>query len=98
MNGWQVNSQYAMKSNGDGTFSFTITESAVSSTYNRIKIKIFDDNNGAWYGYEIVDPSCEVNYNDSNGNGNGNKNIYLAPGTYVLIFDANTTTLYIEKK
>ena len=98
MNGWQVNSQYAMKSNGDGTFSFTVTTAHVSSTYNRIKIKIYDDSNGAWYGYEIVDPNCSVNCNDISNNSNGNKNIYLAPGTYLLTYDANTKTLYVEKK
>ena len=97
MNGWSVNEQYAMKSNGDGTFSFTVTEAHTSSTYGRIKLKIFDSYNNVWYGYEIVDPDCTVNYDDNNGNSNGNKNIYLAPGTYVLTFDSNTTTLYIEK-
>ena len=97
MNGWQVNSQYAMKSNGDGTFSFTVTTAHVSSTYNRIKFKIYDNNSGVWYGYEIVDPSCTVNCNDITNNSNGNKNIYLAPGTYLLTFDANTVTLFVEK-
>ncbi len=98
MNNWQTNSQYEMKSNGDGTFTFTLTSSHVSSSYGRIKFKIFDANNNMWYGYEIVDPGCTVNYNDITGNANGNKNFYLAPGTYVLTFDANTVKLYIEKK
>ena len=97
MSNWQTNSQYAMTSKGDGTFTFTVTTAHVSANYNRIKFKIYDDNNGVWYGYEIVDPNCTVNYNDSNGNGNSNKNIYLAPGTYLLTFDSNTVTLYIEK-
>ena len=97
MNGWQVNQNYLMTSNGDGTYSFTLTEAHVSDTYGRIKFKIMDDSNGTWYGYEIVDPNCSVNYNDIEGNSNGNKNFYLAPGTYVLTFNANTKTLYIEK-
>ena len=97
MSNWQVNSKYAMTSNGDGTFTITIDESYVSQSYGRIKIKIYDDNNGVWYGYEIVDPNCTVNPNDITNNANGNKNIYLMPGTYILIFDANTVTLYIEK-
>ena len=94
MNGWQVNSNYAMKSNGDGTFSFTVTPSHVSATYGKIKLKIFDDYYGAWYGGEIIDVNCSVPYDDNNGN----RNIYLDPGTYVLTFDAKTKTLYIEKK
>ena len=97
MNGWQTNNGYAMTSEGDGIFTFTVTESHVSSTYNRIKIKIFDSNNNLWFGYEIVDPNCSVNYNDISNNSNNNKNIYLAPGKYLLTFDANTVTLYIEK-
>ena len=97
MNGWQTNDYYLMTPSGEGIFTFTITESAVSSTYNRIKFKLFDSNNNMWYGYEIVDPDCTVNYNDITGNDNVNKNIYLAPGKYLLTFDANTVTLYIEK-
>ena len=97
MSNWQTNSQYAMKSNGDGTFTFTVTTAHVSQNYNRIKFKIYDDSNGMWYGYEIVDPNCTVNCNDITNNANGNKNIYLAPGTYLLTFDANTVTLYVEK-
>ena len=94
MNGWQVNSNYAMKSNGDGTFTFTVNSSHVSSNYGKIKLKIFDDANGVWYGGEIIDVNCTVPYDDNNGN----RNIYLAPGTYVLTFDANTVTLYIERQ
>ncbi len=92
MNGWQVNSNYAMKSSGDGTFTFTVNSSHVSSNYGKIKLKIFDDANGVWYGGEIIDVNCTVPYDDNNGN----RNIYLEPGTYVLTFDANTVTLYIE--
>ena len=94
MNGWQVNSNYAMKSSGDGTFTFTVNSSHVSSNYGKIKLKIFDDANGVWYGGEIIDVNCTVPYDDNNGN----RNIYLAPGTYVLTFDANTVTLYIERQ
>lgn len=94
MNGWQVNDRYEMKSNGDGTFSFTITKSAVSSSYGKIKIKFFDANNNMWYGGEIIDENCTVPYDDNNGN----RNIYLEPGTYLLTFDANTVTLYIEQQ
>ena len=97
MNSWQQNSQYLMSANGDGTFTFTLTKSHVSSSYNRIKFKIFDSYTNMWYGYEIVDPNCSVNPNDISNNSNSNKNIYLASGTYVLTFDANTVTLYIEK-
>ena len=95
MSGWQVNSQYAMKSNGDGTFSFTLTPSMAYS-YNgsqKIKFKLLDNNNGTWYGGEIISPNCTVSYDDNNGN----RNIYLEPGTYILTFDSNTVTLYIEK-
>ncbi len=95
VNGWSVNGSYAMKSNGDGTYSFTLTPS-LQWEYNGkklIKFKLFDDNNKSWYGGEIVDPNCTVEYDDNNGN----RNIYLAVGTYVITFDASTTTLYIEK-
>ena len=100
MIGWQVNDNYAMTAKGDGTFTFTLTSDHVSTnygySYNRIKFKIMDDSNGAWYGYEIADPNCTVNVNDIENNANGNKNFYLAPGSYILTFDANTRTLYIE--
>ncbi len=97
MNNWSTNSSYEMRAEGDGIFSFTLTSSHVSSTYNRIKFKIFDANSNAWYGYEIVDPECEVNYNDISNNENSNKNFYLAPGSYKITFDTNTVTIYIEK-
>ena len=96
MNGWSVNGNYAMKPNGDGTFTFTLTAS-MAYTYNgsqKIKFKLFDNNNSTWYGGEIISPDCTVEYDDNNGN----RNIYLEPGTYVITFDANTVKLYIEKK
>jgi hypothetical protein len=96
MSGWAVNGNYAMKSNGDGIFTFTLTSSMAQSYDGRqkIKFKLFDDNNDVWYGGEIIDPNCTVSYDDNNGN----RNIYLDPGTYLVTFDANTVTLYIEKK
>ena len=87
---------HEMKKNADGTFSYTLTTSHVGGS-GRIKFKIFDSSNNMWYGYEIVDPNCQVNYNDTTSS-NGNKNIYLAPGTYELTFDPTTVTLYIVKK
>ena len=101
MNNWQMTSQYEMKSNGDGTYSFTLTSAHATSINDngtmRLKFKIYDDYKGVWYGYEIVYSDCTVNCNDNAGNGNGNKNIYIAPGTYLITFDANTTILYVEK-
>ena len=100
MNGWSVNSQYAMKSNGDGTFSFTITDAVLSNKNGKsyIKFKLFDSDNNAWYSYENVDANCKdmLYFVNDDGN-NGNKNIYLDPGTYLLTFDAKTVTLYVEK-
>ena len=100
MNGWSVNSQYAMKSNGDGTFSFTITDAVLSNKNGKsyIKFKLFDSDNNAWYGYENIDANCKdmLYFVNDDGN-NGNKNIYLDPGTYLLTFDAKTVTLYVEK-
>ena len=93
MNGWQPNDYYQMTSIGDGLFTYTLTESCVSSNYGKIKFKLFDQNSGMWYGGEIIDPDCTVPYDDNNGN----RNIYLEPGTYVITLDTNTTTLYIEK-
>ena len=93
MNGWQPNDYYQMTSSGDGLFTYTLTESCVSSNYGKIKFKLFDQNSGMWYGGEIIDPDCTVPYDDNNGN----RNIYLDPGTYVITLDTNTTTLYIEK-
>jgi hypothetical protein len=96
MNGWSTNENYAMKSNGDGTFSFTLTSSMANnySQGRKIKFKIFDNNNNRWYGGEIVDKNCSVFYDDNNGN----RNIYLNPGTYLVTFDSNTGILYIEQK
>ncbi len=93
MNGWQPNGHYAMKSEGEGIFTFTLTEAHVSSNYGKIKFKLFDDNSKMWFGGEIIDPDCTVSYDDNNGH----RNIYLEPGTYLLTFDTNTTTLYIER-
>ena len=93
MNGWQPNDYYLMKSEGDGIFTFTLTEAHVSSNYGKIKFKLFDDNSKMWFGGEIIDPDCTVSYDDNNGH----RNIYLEPGTYLLTFDTNTTTLYIER-
>ena len=99
MNNWQVNGSYAMTAKGDGIFTFTVSNEAISEKFGKIKFKILDNNNGSWYGYEIIDQECTVTYyfvnDDSN---NANKNIYLDPGSYLVTFDTNTTTIYIEKQ
>ena len=97
MNNWSRSESFKMTSAGDGIYTFTLTTSHVTSSRNRIKFKIKDENSGLWYGYEFIDPDCEINYNDTNGATNGNKNFYLAPGTYVVTFDTNTVTIYIEQ-
>ena len=97
MNGWGVSWDYQMESKGDGIFTFVVTDACYDASYGRIKVKLYDNNSGIWYGYEILDPNCTVNPNDNNGYDNGNKNIYLASGNYLFTFNANTVTLYIEK-
>jgi hypothetical protein len=92
MNGWQVNSSYEMQSTGEGIFTFTLT-SSMATNNGKIKFKLFDNSNSTWYGGEIIDKNCTVSYDDNNGN----RNIYLAPGKYLVTFDANTVTLYLEK-
>ena len=102
MNGWtdSYSDAYALKSMGDGTYTITLTSSMATDVYNgayRIKFKI-RDTSGGWYDFSFVDKNCTVNYDDNAGKNNGNKNFYLAPATYLLTFDTNTMTIYIEKK
>ena len=102
MNGWtgSYSDAYALKSMGDGTYTFTLTPSMATDVNEgryRIKFKIRDDS-GTWYDYSLVDKNCTVNYNDNTGNDNAHKNFYLASGTYLLTLDTNTMTIYIEQK
>ena len=102
MNDWSSNGNYAMKQSGEGIFTFTLTAndarpSSKHNGQNKIKFKIYDNDSGNWYGVSNVDPNCKVVYDDKNIS-NANGNLYLEPGTYLITFDANTSTIYIEQK
>ena len=95
MNNWNVVDEYAMEDNGDGIFTFTLTTDHVSEKYGKIKFKLFDTSTNTWFGGEIIDPGCNVPYDDNNGN----RNIYLEPGTYLVTLDTNNGfILYIENQ
>lgn len=83
---WSVNEDYKMTDNGDGTYSISFSKT------HGVKVKVYDKQNNAWYGSEVVDANCTVWFATDN-----HTNIYLDSGSYTLTFDAKTVTIYIEK-
>ncbi|MBQ8415133.1 MAG: CotH kinase family protein [Clostridia bacterium] len=90
-NGWANDENCRMTHNGDGTYTITFTRDG------SFKFKVYNDNNGAWYGGEVLDEAAL----DPNGTvkadiNNSRKNIVLSAGTYTVIYDSNTNIIYIS--
>lgn len=83
---WDIRSKWKMTDNGDGTFSATVSIARES------KFKIYDNNHEKWYGYEFLDPDCDVTCDYDKYT-----NICLAPGSYYINFNTETVMIYIEK-
>lgn len=81
--GWQNDNAYKMMACEDG-YTFTLTQSS------DFRFKIYDNKSGSWFGSEVVDEGCAVEFDTD-----GHTNILLPAGTYTIIFVTQTKTIKI---
>lgn len=83
---WQTDPNYAMtQENGLFVISIQVTES--------LRLKVYNEESGHWYGAECVDESCSVPFDSD-----GHTNIVLREGIYRILFDPVTETIFLEKE
>lgn len=83
---WQNDDQYAMES-ADGMIAISLRVTG------QIRLKIYDDQTGKWYGTECIAADCSVAFDTDD-----HTNIVLQAGTYRIIFDPVTEIVTLEKE
>lgn len=83
---WQNDSDYAMWEE-DGLITIRFT------TPKQIRLKVYHDISGQWFGAECVSQACTVSYD-----ADAHTNIVLEAGSYRITFDPATETIYMEKE
>ena len=83
---WQNDPAYSMTEE-NGTLTLQIT------TRNGLRLKVYNDDTGRWYGSECVSDDCAVSFDTD-----GHTNIVLTAGTYTITFDPETETIYLERQ
>lgn len=83
---WQNDPAYSMTEE-NGTLTIQIT------TRNGLRLKVYNDDTGRWYGSECVSDDCAVSFDTD-----GHTNIVLTAGTYTITFDPETETIYLERQ
>lgn len=86
-NGWSSQDQWAMKSNEDGTQTFTL------SFDHAFSFKVYNEFTGAWYGTEFLEEGSDLEYETD-----GHCNFDMERGTYEVIFDPATEIITVTKK
>lgn len=82
---WQNSRDYAMTDeNGILSIQFTVTK--------EMRLKVYNDHTGKWYGGECVSADCKVPFETDH-----HTNIVLPSGVYTLTFDLETETIYLIK-
>lgn len=83
---WKNHEDYAMiLENGLVSLRFT--------TQKQIRLKVYDDITGRWYGAECVSDECTASYESD-----GHTNIVLPSGTYRIFFDPVICQITLEKE
>ena len=81
---WQNDNDYVMtEENGLITVRLTFRQEA--------RLKVYNDNTGAWYGTEYITEECRIPYGSDN-----HCNIVLSAGSYVLCFNPETEEITLE--
>lgn len=81
---WQNDDDYAMTVE-DGLVTIRIQVSG------KIRLKVYNDNTGQWYGAECIQEDCTVPFESD-----GHTNIVLEKGTYRITFDPETEIITLE--
>lgn len=79
---WDIWDDYAMLSQGDGVYAFTICGG---------KFKVYSKSRNAWYGSEVLREDVDVDWQTD-----GHGNIILPEGSYIVYFDTKTLCIFIE--
>lgn len=83
---WQNDSDFAMREE-DGLITLRFT------TTKQIRLKVYHDISGQWFGSECVSEDCAVAYDTDD-----HTNIILQAGSYRITFDPETEMINIEKE
>lgn len=83
---WQNDDHFAMQET-DGLVSITIEVS------NSMRLKVYNDRTGAWYGTEFILEDCTVPFESD-----GHNNIVLQKGRYTIVFDPASETITLIKE
>lgn len=82
---WQNNPAYAMtEENGIITIHFTAAK--------EMRLKVYDDHTGRWYGSECISTDCTVPFETDN-----HTNIVLPAGSYTLTFYPDAEIIHLVK-
>lgn len=79
---WDVRDGYELTATDDGLFTYRLTGG---------KLKVYSCNRNKWFGSECLDERTAVPWHTD-----GSTNIILPDGQYLLTFDPDTDTIYIE--
>ena len=83
---WKNDSAYAMAQE-EGRFFIRLTVT------DRLRLKVYDDQTGRWYGTEYVSEDCTVPFESDS-----HTNIVLETGNYRITFDPETEVITLEKE
>lgn len=83
---WQNDIDFAMQEE-NGLVSILI------KVADQIRLKVYNDQTGAWFGAECIEEGCTVPYESD-----GHTNIVLQQGVYRIIFDPATEIITLEKE
>lgn len=83
---WQKDDDYIMSAK-DGLYSIRIKAS------KQVRLKVYNDHTGRWYGTECATEDCTVAYESD-----GHTNFVLNAGTYIITIDPITEIVMLEKE
>lgn len=83
---WQMDNAYTMTQENN-LIQIRLT------VENQMRLKVYDDQTGRWYGAECVSEECSVSFETDT-----HTNIILETGTYHIYFDPESEAIMLEKE